>query len=436
MSDHDHDCPLAAIDRRLQDAHNQWHQAEQAYFEPDAFRLAIQSAIQTLRTVTFMLQSNKGIIPDFQPWYQEWQDRLRADPLMRWMVDARNRIEKQGDLEMHSFVRAEIIASHLDEGPRQEVAANLFEGPAELLQSLPQDAVGKHICEHGTLSIQRRWIENTLPDHELLDGVAIAYGRLSQLVASAHEQMELARPQTTDQSTNHVFPSGDREGRLPCMIGHAEERTLNISLADGSSLTVESREIRLDMEKAKAVAESFSVNPSEIFARKEASLDDHLTSLFEAARTVFTSSGYHDTIVFVFADGTPVQVRQLRPEEHGHKYLMMRDLANEVLRVGADAVIMLSEVWSAPFDPAKPYQRAVEAPNRIELLTASLVRKEGEPIELFAKIQRDGDKIQLGDTAQVEKPALFAFAAIYEAWGRPIPQEWGAMFAPDGARPA
>src|SRR6202023_28945 len=101
-------CPLAPVDRRLQDAHQQWHQAEFEYFNPEKFRIAIQSAIQTLRTVPFILQKHKSQIPDFEKWYGAWQERLQADPLMRWMRDARNKIEKEGDLEAHSFIHAEI----------------------------------------------------------------------------------------------------------------------------------------------------------------------------------------------------------------------------------------------------------------------------------------------------------------------------------------
>ena len=111
-------CPLSAVDRRLEDVHRQWHEAERGYFDPESFRVSIQTAIQTLRTVTFIVQSNKRLFINFDPWYQLWQDRLRADPLMSWMVDARNRIEKQGDLDAHSFVRAEIMASYYEEGPR------------------------------------------------------------------------------------------------------------------------------------------------------------------------------------------------------------------------------------------------------------------------------------------------------------------------------
>jgi hypothetical protein len=85
-------CPLAAIDRRLADAHRLWHQAEAAYFDPDGFRLAVQNAIQTLRSLTFIVQSHKAFIPDFIDWYGDyvdekhgkrgkWQERLHADAL-------------------------------------------------------------------------------------------------------------------------------------------------------------------------------------------------------------------------------------------------------------------------------------------------------------------------------------------------------------------
>jgi hypothetical protein len=130
-------CPLAAVDQRLADSHRFWHQAEAAYFDPDGFRLGAQSAIQTLRSVTFILQKNKDAIAGFEQWYGGWQKRLRVDELMRWIVNARNRIEKEGDLETHSYVRAEIFASYLDEGPRIEVPASLFQNPAALLRTIP-----------------------------------------------------------------------------------------------------------------------------------------------------------------------------------------------------------------------------------------------------------------------------------------------------------
>jgi hypothetical protein len=88
-------------------------------------------------------------------------------------VDARNRIEKEGDLETHSYVRAEIVAPYLDVGPRIEVPASLFQNPAALLRTIPTGALGKHVRRNGALRLERRWVENTLPDYELLDALLL-----------------------------------------------------------------------------------------------------------------------------------------------------------------------------------------------------------------------------------------------------------------------
>jgi len=54
-------CPLAIVDRRLEDVHRAWHDAENAYFDPERFRFSVQSTIQILRTVTFVLQNHKKL---------------------------------------------------------------------------------------------------------------------------------------------------------------------------------------------------------------------------------------------------------------------------------------------------------------------------------------------------------------------------------------
>src|SRR5437867_12907835 len=88
--------------RRLTAAHRLWHQAESSYPDPDGFCTNLNACIQALRSVTWVLQKGKRQIPQFGDWYARWQERLRADPIMRWLVDARNRIEKEGDLETRS----------------------------------------------------------------------------------------------------------------------------------------------------------------------------------------------------------------------------------------------------------------------------------------------------------------------------------------------
>jgi hypothetical protein len=53
-----------------------------------------------------VLQKEHVAVPDFEPCYAGWQERMKADPVMRWLVDARNQIVKRGDLETRSTARA------------------------------------------------------------------------------------------------------------------------------------------------------------------------------------------------------------------------------------------------------------------------------------------------------------------------------------------
>jgi hypothetical protein len=54
------------------------------------------------RSVTFVIQNLKSIVGEdrFNRWYAPIQDQMRADPLMRYFVEARNNLEKQGRLDV------------------------------------------------------------------------------------------------------------------------------------------------------------------------------------------------------------------------------------------------------------------------------------------------------------------------------------------------
>ncbi|MEN2431212.1 hypothetical protein [Comamonas sp. F1-6] len=436
--EHENGCPLSAVDRRLEDVHRHWHEAERGYFDPETFRVSIQTAIQTLRTVTFIVQSNKRLFPDFEPWYESWQERLRADPLMRWMVDARNKIEKQGDLETHSFVRAEIMASYYEEGPRMEVPAELFQSATQLIKALPTEAVRKHVFKDGILRIQRRWVDNSLPDYELLDAVGIAYGKVAELVADAHRQLCLEPPPTRIGDIDRTDGDESRGGRLPCMIGHGDARSHDVWLATGKSMEFESQAVEFNRAEAEQATAKYGINPKEMFPSTEPDPETTLRELFAVARQMFCVDRHHDTIVFLLNGARPIKIMNLVFQEHGEKYLVMRMLANEVIKVGADGVIIVSEIWSAPYDSSNPYRRAVDAPDRKEFLSAILVTKAGVPVQLLALITRDSEHVTLEETYELRDQAQIAFAPIYKVWGRAIPDAWikatsmGALDASSG----
>jgi hypothetical protein len=429
-------CPLAAVDRRLSDAHRLWHEAEAAYFDPDAFRIKSQLVIQTLRSITFILQNQKRRIPGFDEWYGTqyrdglWQKRLRDIPLMRWLVKARNKIEKQGDLEAESFVRAEIIASHLDEGPRVEVPARLFEGPEVLLRRIPAGAVSEHVRAHGTLKIERRWVESDLPEFELLDALATAYGHLSELVAGAHRQMGLAPPRTEDHETGERFDAATLGWRLPCMIGHDQPRASLLSLSDGSRISFQSKDREIDLTGAEEkLTERYGAGGIEVFKNAFSGGREGVPkNLFDAARMAFLRDGYHLPLLLLLRDYKPVKILFTPIENRGQKYLQMRHLAAEVVRYSADAAISIGEAWMASLAEIKGYQSASEVPTRKEVLGLVMVSKSGEPVQYMAMIERDGKNVFLGETFVTRGLPVWEFAPFYQAWGRPIPGSWNGGF--------
>jgi hypothetical protein len=113
-----------------------------------------------------------------------------------------------------------------------------------------------------------------------------------------------------------------------------------------------------------------------------------------------------------------------RVENVQQKYLVMRNLANEITKSGADAAILIGEVWKAPADQLNAYDRPTDVPFRTEALVLDMVSKSGEPLDLFAEIVKQEDEVTLGDTQVSGALAPFQFGSFYRAWGRPVPQAW------------
>jgi len=206
----------------------------------------------------------------------------------------------------------------------------LFQNPLQLVNSIPKNALGDHIRKDGILRIQRRWVENTLPDYELLDAVAIAYGRIAELVRDAHKQLGLETPVTQDGSTGETYNEGVRNGRLPCMIGHADSRSLDVWLATGHVVNLVKVRHEIDRDEAKKSGERYDIKPEDVFGPREAA-EGLLENLFQTAQKMFLVDGSHIMIAFLLQGAKPVQIVQMHAEEHGEKYLLMRSLAHEVI---------------------------------------------------------------------------------------------------------
>jgi len=214
--------------------------------------------------------------------------------------------------------------------------------------------------------------------------------------------------------------------RFPCMIAHELPRTGDFSLADGSRIEFEVKHKRVTRAEVEELLRKRGVDVviKAVMGREYKDYPELAAGYFEMCKAVFLKDGYHVSILFLFRDLKPINQMQLIVENTQQKYLLMRQLANEVTKTGADAAMIVGESWMAPAESLRAYERPAESPKRAEALTANLVSKTGDPIDCMALIHRNGGVVSPVETVINASGASFEFAPFYHAWGLPIPPSW------------
>jgi hypothetical protein len=392
--------------KRLGDVARLIEFAHKTYFDPERFRLNLNNAIQTSRTVTFVLQKNKAKIPDYQHVYVDAVAAFGGDPIMKWLVDARNTIEKEGDLATHSQMRAKIIYSHLDDGPAVDARDDglLFAGTRSLQKwwstRLPVWAV-----ENAAIAIDRRWVANSLPDHELTDALIHGYQRLRQLC------------EAVDAASGHV--TGHAIDIPVRLLGSATHRTF-IKLSDGIEYGLSSgpapRMTKAAQKMVKARYGSFDgrfIVPGKTMAERVAAWAD-------LACDVFNRDGYHLTMYVLLdtvADVVSAGVVQFA--DRVDKFLFSHQLG-DLARTDPTVcgVIFVGEAWSRS-QTIETFDGNIDAvPIVGETLGIRGVNAAGEECELMFDIDKISGKPRV-DRSRPLAPSdgdTFFFAPVREAW--------------------
>jgi hypothetical protein len=412
-------CPIPKAHTRLRHVHDQWHRAARDYQDPDAFCLSLNSAIQTIRTVTFVLQAEKRAISDFDSWYAAWQERMRSDPLMDWLKHARNQVEKQGDLETKSTARVAVLADW--SGPRTDE----FDVPpllsADEIADYLSQRVPDELRQTGVLTVERRWVADNLPDHELLDVLAHGYGFLAELLADAHlrcgVRMQTFGAEAHDGRHGRSVQAG---GPLPCMAANAESRTARIHLGRDEPFWIERRETTLTRKEIQAFKPSFEV-PGEVMAgAPDDDLLEKAARFAEFAKLVLVNEGHHDSMAMIFPeDASQAQLRRLHISDDQEKLVAVEAVAQEVEQLHATGVVLVGEAWTTQEDDAAAVTGSPSArPTGREALVLVAATPDGRCRIWETPFQRTGKSISLGTTAirDGERPAFLA--PIFRAWAR------------------
>lgn len=342
-------CPFPSCHGRLIEAHTHWHEAMAAYDDPGQFVLRLNPLIQAMRNVTFALQKEISDHAGLGEWYEGWQQRLKADPHLKWAVAARNHVVKEGDLAVNSTARAWIAGDHIVSEPVEVLVAPTASA-AEIARSLQLPGLEETVRREGVLVVERRWVTRDFPEEELLDLLAHDFARLAELVTDAHEQLG-ASIRRCEKSlddpcgSNEVLPSG----RLGCMSVSDQLRTSHRSLSNGAPISVGVQTLRrpsIDVESVRQRYARVSLD-----SKPKADLLKEGERLHQIARGVMEADGEHITVAWLMRRNYVVSQLTLIAHDQRELFLTMEALGAEARKLGAHQLIVNAEGWEAPSVP-------------------------------------------------------------------------------------
>jgi hypothetical protein len=387
-----------------------WHETLAVYPKPDAFRRRFNNLLQETRNVTFMLQTEKHVIPGFDAWYNRWRAVMGASETLKWSVNMRNQVVKQGDLEARSIARVSVLAAW-DNPPAKEFEVPPKFGPEAIAQHLKHTGIPEELLPDAVAVVERRWVVASLPDREALDALAECYEVLYELVSEAHDLCNVAMADDQIETARATWSSHDRgRGRPEGMEVSDEVRTARLRLATGQWLTVEHHVVQPSDDEMEAVGKRWEEHYGGMPEGKKGPTTDSAEDVFEtaewfaqAAKKVLAADRYHVTMTWTIGpDGVTQDIQ--RPEDRADKYVLWNRLAEAVERRKDWGLICVTEAWSytgdyekAGIDLAK-IRRVEDIPGRGEELAVAAAYRDGQARMYHISFTRGPDgQIVYGD---------------------------------------
>ena len=410
-------CPVSNAEKRLADAASYWKRAHDSYFDPDEFRRNVQSSIQAFRSITWLLQKAKDSISDFESWYGAKQDAMREDKRLRWLVVARNQIEKQGDLDTKSKFIVEHVNSWL---PAEKRVFDLPPStrPKDTAKIIAATFPDSKCTEGAVLKVSREWIDSELPEEEILSLLVHVYSRLQEVLLEAHQLLE----EGVRDGCEFYAAKTKSTGRLPTEMTRLQFPAVCwYSLEHGILKECDHKTKPLTREEVQeSVTERYDrFNGIDTRLSPASSFSEICDKFFAMGKHMLQKDGHHAMIALVFTENG-FHPWGLQPGDRAEKHIMIRELASNCKRLRATSCILIGEIWVAPFSSKYgPY--AANYPNRKEALSLNGFHKDEGYLSRVAIFERDGDTIVFpegqdlhGEQSEILRPIA---EAIKEAWG-------------------
>lgn len=322
-------------ERRLKDLSIALENCTKNYFEPDLFRFNSNHFLTTARTVSFLFQKDKASIINFTDWHKKniveaWQN----DEIMKWSISARNSIEKEGDLDLHSQIQAILIFSYIED---QDIKLTLDRiehlniGVKRLIRFARQK-LPSGVSDVAVVKIERSWIANTLPHHELLQAFRYIYARMYEACSSLSVHLESTLESSIPEATSFD----------DLLTGNKRAQYLKLNSTKIGNLVTR----RYKRDETFKPAEWIYELAKEKALNPPTNLIESVNFHAKMAEANFNQFGNHMAMVWLLNDRfEPIDYIATIPEDQAYKFIFWRTIADRIHYLKAKSLIWVSEAW-------------------------------------------------------------------------------------------
>lgn len=403
-------CVLKTVEKRLIDSFHLWMKLSYNYFSPNEFRVYLNSTIQELRNITFILQKNKSSIKGFDSWYSNWQSKMKADKFLKWLVESRNKIVKEGDLETDSIAKVSIIHNWYNP-PVKEFSVSPFLNSNEICEFVLETISEKELPRNSIMKVERRWIESSLKDTELLETLIHCFDIYASIIYDAHTYIDFVScpyrnfyKDIKNYKTNYLL---NKDSYLVTYFDLTTKTNITSKLVDFTPTEKEFKEI----EERYAFLKDFKIPKS-----KTTTLLEDAEFNFEFAKNILSNDGYHLPTVILSDINEKKEFHQLRLENKRDTYLTFRKIADIIKVKKFTRVIFIGEAWGAIPNEKHPERLPEDYPNKIELLNVLAIDKDGQEFSITSVFTRENGKIIFGPKQISKESTMNIFNPIREVW--------------------
>ncbi|MCB0752839.1 MAG: hypothetical protein KDC52_15315 [Ignavibacteriae bacterium] len=341
---------------------------------------------------------------------------MREDKILRWLIESRNKIVKQGDLETKSVANVSVIQNWY-KPPINEISVNPTLDSNEIAvivcESLDRDKIGKN----SILKIERRWIENNLANYEILEALVYCFDFYAKIIFDAHNYLTNNKPNKCSYLSN--FESEIKNIKNDFTLNKDNFLTTYLDINTLEQLNPKNFKIGLREKDFNNFEDNYDFLNEINFKRdKNSNLKEQADFYFEFAKKILSVDGFHiPTVILGKKDASP-KFLQLKLDGKRDTYLTIHKIAQIIEVENYESIIFIGEMWVAIPDDDKPELLPGEYTNKMEALMICALNKDKEEYIYTNIFERKNDEIVYGPKQIPQNNTANFLNPIKDVWAK------------------